>query len=135
MKKLFFITLVFLCMGAVYELDPRIESSECKYKKVAASTTDTAGGFTGANGTTYGVHSFKAHGADPSAYVALVWDYNGAGEKIFASTKGDISEQYDVSLSQYQFTGTGTAKLSIVIYNDNTAETPVIGGCVEVIKL
>ena len=86
MKYLLFIFILFLCSDVLcVNLHPIIVASECKYKKVSASTTDTSGGITVPNGETYAVYNLQANGADPSAYVALIWDYQGAGEKIILS--------------------------------------------------
>jgi len=134
MKKLLTFLFLFPFVLGV-SLDPRVVGSECKYKRVAASTTCTSGGLVVPNGETWAVYRWQANGADPSAYVALVWDYDGAGETIFSSTKGDVHLHFDVSQPIYQVTGDGVKKLQIVIYNDHTSETPIIGGCIEAVKI
>ena len=124
------ISLVFL-LGVA----PRIKYSETKYMKVSANTTDSSGGTVIPNGEHISVYRFRANGADPSAYVILAWDYGGAAEKIFASTKGDIDIYFDVSIDDHHLTGDGSKKLQIIIVNDNSTETPTIGGQYETVQL
>ena len=130
----FFLLVVFPFLLGVH-LDPALSGTECKYKTVAASTTDSSEGVVVPNGETWGVYGWQANGADPSAYVTLVWDYGGAQEKIFSSTKGDVHIHFDVAVEEYQVTGNGSRKFLVLIINDNTSETPIIGGCMELVKL
>ena len=131
LKYLFMFHLVFSGVS----LEPKISYSESKYKSVAASTTDSGGGVTPTNGELICIHRFIASGADPEAYVSLVWDYQGAGEKIFASTKGDVDIRFDCADTINQVTGDGSKMLKVIITNDDTNATPVIGGMYEVITL
>lgn len=108
---------------------------DIKYKKVAANTVDDDSAIVPPNGDVIGIMKFRATGADPAAYVVLAYDFGGPGEKIFATTRGDIDYVYDPSVPVYQVTGDGIAKLSIVIINDNETETPIIGGSYEAINL
>lgn len=109
--------------------------SEIKYKKVSANTTDTTGGITVPNTEVCAVVRFRANGADPSCYVSLIWDYGGGSEKVICSTKGDVDIVFDSSISDYQFTGNGSKKMSIVIFNDNSAQSPIVGGSWEGVKI
>jgi hypothetical protein len=134
MDRLFIgMAVFFLSMTAIGE--PVVEDSECKYKKVAASTTDDSGGITVPNGETWALYKLQLNGADPSAYVAIIWDYNGGSEKIYQSTKGDVLNYFNIFVNEYQVTGDGTKQFKIIIINDNTTETPIIGGCMEFVKL
>lgn len=132
------ILLLTLLMAGVVDADPLkpiLSNTECKYKKVAALTTDTAGGFTVPNGETHAVHRFTGVGAEPSAFTYIVWDRGGGGEKVFISTKGEVDVYFDASNSQFQVTGDGVKKLEIVIENSLATMSPYIGGCLETIKL
>ena len=113
----------------------KIDYSETKYKSVSGLTTDTAGGITVPNGEVVSITRFRANGADPSIYVVLCWDYDGAAEKIFASTKGDIDLLLDPASPENQVTGDGTKKIQIVIINDTSTQSAIVGGSVEVTKL
>jgi hypothetical protein len=137
MRKILLILAVFmsgLCDAEV-SLRPRIAGAESKYLKVAANTTDATGGVVIPNGETWTVYRFVANGADPEAYVALIYDYQGGNEKIFASTKGDIDMLFDYTDPGCHITGDGVAKLQVIIINDNASETPIIGGLFEAVKL
>jgi len=120
-------------------VNPIISYSETKYKKVSGSTTDSTDGKTVTNGQKITVWKFRANGADngsnPHAYVRLVWDHGGAAETIISSTKGDIEVLFDTTNLDNQFTGDGTKKMSIIIENNNTSESPVIGGAFELVNI
>lgn len=114
---------------------PRLSFTKTNYLQVAASTVDDSASVVLPNGETHAVHRFRANGADPEAYVALIWDYQGASETIVSSTKGDIDSFFDILNPDMQFIGDGVKKLSIVIINDNTSQTPIIGGSFELVRV
>lgn len=110
-----------------------IDHCETFYKKVIASTEDPSTGI--APTGLFAISRFRANGADPSAYVALIWDFGGEGEKVIASTRGDIDLFFDTANPDVQFTGDGIKKMQVVIINDNPTQTPIIGGAWEGTKL
>jgi hypothetical protein len=112
----------------------KADYSEAFYKAVAPTTTDQSTGSVIASGQLIGVARFIATGASPSAYTMLVYDYGGAAQKIFFSTKDTADISFDTGNAIYQVTGTG-ASLKVVIVNNNTTETPVVGGSYEAVKL
>lgn len=134
MRKLFLIAIIPFLFGVVIP-NPVIDYSDSKYKSIAASTVDSSGGVTIPNGEKVAVHRFIASGSDPLGYVSLVYCYDDASEKIFASTKGDVDTIYDTTLAINQVTGNGTCKVTIVITNDDTDPTPIIGGQFELITI
>lgn len=134
MKKLFML-LIFLSLSGV-TLYPRVDYRESKYTQVAANTVDDTGGSIIPNGETVALYRAVMDGADPSAYVSIVYCYGDpTDEKIFISTRGDVDIKYDISLADVQVTGNGTCKIKLIITNDNTDQTPVIGGFYEVLKI
>ena len=133
MFKVFSLIMPSLLFGQS-TISPRLSSDECKYKIVAANTVDDTGGFVIPNGETHAIYRFIANGADPKGYITAVWNPGGS-ETIIASTKGDINNTYDTTVAANQFVGDGAKKLIIRITNDDTTQTPIIGGCLEVIKL
>jgi hypothetical protein len=108
--------------------DHKIDYSEDNYKSVAASTRDVSTGVTIPNNEKIAVARVWLNGADPDAYVYLVWDDGGGAEKIIISSKGDIDHEYDLTNSDVQFTGNGTKKMQLIIDNNDTNATPIIGG-------
>ena len=115
--------------------NPKISLQETFYKKVAALTEDASTGIVLPSGEIHGLHRFRANGADPQAYVRLVWDYGGAGETIIASTRGDIDLLWDSGDVAHQYTGDGSLKMHIVIENNNDSQSPFIGGEFEMVKV
>jgi hypothetical protein len=115
--------------------EPRIDYCQTKYMKVSASEVDSTGGVVIPNGQAIAVTGFRANGADPAAYVELVWDYGGGAEKIIASTRGDIDLVFDTLHPDVNFTGDGSKTLCIVIVNDNESQSPVIGGAWTALKM
>ena len=116
-------------MGAI------VSYSQNKYMQVAGSTTDTSGGVVIPNGEVIAPFHFRGNGSDPSAYVALVWDYGGASETILVSTRGDISIEFDPSLTSNQFTGNGVKTLNVILINDSGTTSQIIGGAWEAVTL
>lgn len=114
---------------------PRIKYSESYYKNVDSNSDDFSTGVIPIEGEKIGIHRFIASGADPSCYVVLVWDFGGASQKIFASTKGDIDITFDSSIHDMHITGDGVKKLQIMIKNDNDSASPIIGGRFEAIEV
>ncbi len=128
MKKLFLILLLSFCALGL-TLSPRVDYSQSKYMKVAASTTDTSGGVVIPDGQKISLLNVVASGSDPVGYVTLVYCHGDeTKEKIFASTKGDINIKFDTTLAMNQVTGDGTCELVLIITNDDTAQTPTVGG-------
>ena len=117
------------------ETKPIFVSYSCKWKIVAANTSDTTEGVVIPNGETWALEEVNLSGADPSAYVSIVFDDGGAGEKIFLSTKGEVSLKNDTSVAVWQVTGDGSAEVVIKIINDNATQTPIIGGCAGWVKV
>jgi len=116
-------------------LEPRLSFSETNYLKVAASTIYVSIGAEFPAGESHAVYKFRANGADPAAYVVLAWDWGGDAQKIFGSTKGDIEIIFETDNPDHIITGVAGKKLSIVIINDNTDETPIVGGEFETVKV
>lgn len=114
---------------------PIIEHGEIFYKSAPALSEELSPGITPDNGQELFVYRFRANGADPSSYVILVWDHGGEDEKVFCSTKGDIDLFFDSSNHDYHILGDGVKKLQIVIENNNTSASPIIGGAVELVGL
>lgn len=113
---------------------PRISLEETFYAKVSASTELESDGVVIPDGETHAIYRFRANGADPNAYVRLVWDNGGDQEKIIASTKGDIDILFDTTGCTHCYTGNGTKKMSIVIENNNDTQSPYIGGEFEMVR-
>ena len=107
--------------------DHRIDYSENFYTVVDASSEESSTGSTIPNGTKVAVTRVWLNGAEPTAYVRLVWD-NAGTPTVIKSSKGDINEFFDPSNPDFQFTGNGSKKMQIVIDNDNQDATPTIGG-------
>jgi hypothetical protein len=105
------------------------------YKKIPAFSENISSGIVIPNGERVGLYRFRANGADACCYVVLVWNYQGADEKIFVATKGDIDLFFDVNNEQYQIVGNGVKKLSILLVNNNENEGPYIGGDVDLLRL
>lgn len=118
-----------------YKLYPRIDYAETFYRKVEATTELESTGITIPDGETVGIYRIRGNGCDPSAYVALVWDHEGENEKVFVSTKGDIDTTLDPTLEINQLTGDGTTKLILLLTNNNSTESPYIGGSFELVKV
>jgi len=114
---------------------PIIKYTDIFYSSVDALSEERSEGILPSVGEKIAVYRFRANGADPSAYVALIWDRGGSNETILASTKGDIDIVLDPENSHYQFTGDGVAMLQICIINNNLSASPIIGGNVEVIGI
>jgi hypothetical protein len=112
---------------------PVIKYSETYYKNIDANTEDLSPGVTPANGEQLCIYRLILNGADPSAYVAIIWDRGGNAEKVFISSRGDVDLTFDSSCHDLHFTGDGSKKLQIVIINDNDSATPIIGGRFEVV--
>ena len=112
-----------------------ISYSESLYEKVGAGEESSSDGAVIPNNEIISITRFRANGADPTAYVLLAWDWGGGDEKIFASTKGDVDLLFDSSNTDNQMTGDGVKKLQIIITNDNSTESPVIGGAYEATKV
>jgi len=125
MKTLLLI-LAIMSMG----ISPRIDYSESFYKSVAASTTECSTGSVIADGKDIAVHLIRLNGAI-DAHVMIVFDKDGAGEKIFSSTSGDINITIDTSDTNSQMTGDGVKKLQVCVINDKTVPSPIIGGAYE----
>lgn len=109
--------------------------SESKYKQVPLSTTDTDGGIEVPNGALVGVQWFTANGASPDAYVILAFDWGGANEKIFGSTRGDIDGAVDPHDPVNQFTGITGKKIKLILVNDAGVQSPMIGGKYQLVKV
>lgn len=116
-------------------LRPRIAFDERFYRKIDALSELTSTGFVVPNGESYGIYHFRANGSDPSCYVVLAFDYGGTSEDIFASTKGDISIINQDFCDCNVITGDGVKKLQIVLINNSDAQSPYIGGYVELVKI
>ena len=112
-----------------------VDYTENKYLQVAATSVDTTGGTVIPNGETIFVSSLRLNGADPEAYVMLTWDWGGGSQKIIASTRGDIVLTPLSTNINAQFTGDGSKKIQIIIDNNNSTQTPFIGGEYELTKL
>lgn len=112
---------------------PSIKYSETFYKNVSASTEDRSTGITPANGEQLAIYRFRANGSDPTAYCALIWDRGGAGERIIASTKGDIDLILSTDIHENHIIGDGVKKLNICLINDADSVSPIIGGAVETV--
>ena len=108
-----------------------INHSEMNYKKVGASTVDESTGVVIPNGQTIAMTRIRANGADPDVYVLVVYDYSGGSEKIFTSTRGDVDLLLDPSNPDNQITGDGVKILKIVIVNDKSILSPIVGGSFE----
>ena len=138
MKKILFALLLLVGASsfAGVTLRPIIVYEDSKYLKVPANNVDTSGGDVIPDGQKIGIYRIIANGADPVAYVSIVYCYADAtDEKIFRSTKGDINLILDISLASNQVTGNGVCKLKIIITNDDADQTPIIGGSYEAIEL
>lgn len=120
---------IIIYPGAFFQSD----YSDLLYRKVSANSDEFSSGIVIPNNKKVGLYRYRANGADPNAYVFLVWDYGGTNEKIFSSTKGDIDLYFDFNNSNYQITGNGTSKLQIGLINDNDSISPIIGGQIECI--
>lgn len=114
-------------------MSPIIKYSELHYASFAANTVNLSTGICPQNDEEICVYRFRANGADPSAYVALIWDLYGDDEKTFVSTKGDVDVTFQSEVENYHVIGDGVKKLQIVVINDNDTATPIIGGAVEVL--
>lgn len=114
---------------------PIIKYTDLYYDNVDALSEERSDGIIPENGEEIAVYRFRANGADPSAYVAMIWDRGGTEETILASTKGDIDIILDVENENYHFTGDGLKKLQICIINNGLSASPIIGGCVETIEV
>lgn len=114
---------------------PLISLQETIYKKVDANTEDASTGVVIPSGEKHSLHRFRANGADPNAYVRLVWDHGGEGQKVIASTRGDIDLNWDSADTAHHYTGDGSTKMQIVIENNNDSQSPFIGGEFEMIKV
>lgn len=115
--------------------NPNIQAIGTYYKSVAANTVDACPGCVVPDGEQYAIYRFRANGADPSSYVALIWDHEGTEEKIICSTRGDVDLFFDTSIESEHLVGNGSKKLNIVITNNNDTASPVIGGSFELIKV
>ena len=103
-----------------------------KYMQVNALSEDATGGFVIPNGQTVGMVKFVAAGADPEAYVLFSYCWgDGAKQKIFATTKGDVNIDFDHRDPVNQVTGDGVCRLTVTIANGNATQTPFIGGHME----
>jgi hypothetical protein len=78
-----------------------------------------------ANNSIWNITQFIADCASGDMYVALVWDYEGAGEQILVSSHGPSSYHLDIDI-----VGDGVKKLSIVL-NNPTTNTEVMMGIVK----
>ena len=106
-----------------------------KYEQTEANTTCCCTGVILPDGEQHALYRFRANGAEPSAYVSLIWDYQGVDEKIIASTKGDVDLFFDISVHTEHLEGDGVKKLEVIITNDNDEQTPIIGGSFELVKV
>lgn len=114
---------------------PLTINQETFYKTVDESTEERSPGIAPANGKHVTVSRFRANGADPSAYVILVWDRGGDAEKIIASTKGDIDIRLNTSIQELHITGDGVKKFQICIINNDEITSPIIGGSYELVEV
>jgi len=112
----------------------QIDHSLLKYKKVPALITDTDGGIIFVGTKKYRVMRFRASGAEPQAYVALVFQYGQGDEKVIAATRGDIDFTFINQDPELVFTGDGKT-LKIIITNDNATQSPYIGGHAEIVEV
>ena len=117
------------------QLDARIDVINTCYQSVDANSNVLCPGFLVPDGEQYAVYRFRANGADPSAYVALVWDWQGLGQKVISSTRGDIDLFFDPSIDTEHLIGDGVKKLNILITNNHDTATPIVGGSFELIKV
>lgn len=84
-------------------------------KEVAASTED-CDTYTPANGSVVNILKFVGSAAfSPNASVKLVWDWDGAGETVLWSHKGE-----GVAPKRFQVTGDGVKKLAVCLDNGET---------------
>ena len=102
--------------------------SETKFVQANANSTDTSGGVVIPNGKVIALTKVRLTGADPSCYSMLVFDWGGDDEKIFMSTKDTFVDEFNICCGEYQITGDGSAKLAIIIENNNDAQSPHVGG-------
>jgi len=108
--------------------------SDIFYAELDSESESLSGGIVIPSGQDIGILRFKGNGQDPNAYVMLVFDRGGAGEKNFGVIKTEDDIKYDMSLPYAQVTGDGVAKLQLVLVN-NSAQSAAIGGLFEAINL
>jgi len=108
--------------------------SDIFYGEVESESEESSVGVVIPNGQTIGVLRFKGNGQDPSAFIMLVYDKGGVGEKIFGVIMTDADTLYDTSLPYAQVTGNGVASLQIVSTNNST-KSATIGGLFEAVIL
>jgi len=105
------------------------------YAQAEPNSVSPLCGFVVPKDESHALYRFRANGADPSAYVSLIWDNYGDDRKVIASTKGDVDLLFDTSVHSEHFVGDGVKCLMIVITNDNDSQSPIIGGAFEMVKV
>lgn len=105
------------------------------YRTVNATTTEYSNPVVVDDGIKVAIKRFIASGADPSAYVYLIWDRGGADETIVSSTRDSIDISYDIEFSAPSFIGDGTKSFELVLQNNSISQSPPIGGLVEVVRV
>jgi len=105
----------------------RIDYTESHYAKIPAVTEDESTGVVIPNGQRIALTRFIGTGQSPSASVALVWDQGGASERTIFSTINGVDVMFDTTNVAYQIDGDGVKKLSILIDNNASSESLMIG--------
>ena len=106
------------------------EYADSKNLRVAGGATDTSGGVVVPNGTKVGITRFIAS-ASANTTILLTWDWGGAGQMVFSSTRTAIEASVDSGLAFNQVAGDGVKKLQIIIINDGLTQSPWVSGYFE----
>lgn len=108
--------------------------SESRYTVVGAGATDAGGGVVPAAGQLIALTRIRANG-QPGVRIAVVWDWGGPAEHIFATTEGDIDIRLDASLPDNQIAADGSAAIKVVVANSNADPSGVVGGAFEAVVI
>lgn len=108
--------------------------SDILYTELESESEESSTGVVIPNAQTIGILRFKGNGQDPNAFVKLVFDNGGGGEKVFGVIKSEDDITFDHTLSYAQVTGDGIASLQVVLVNNST-QSAAIGGLFEAVIL